>query len=98
MPDALLVVLNCTSAECGLIDDFANILENEFVGLQVCVCTESEPLFLGLDDGHISVLFALKPLILALVPTVAVSVNTLHFGGPIDTVRVFTTGMVHTIP
>jgi hypothetical protein len=92
--DALLVVLHHSVAEGGLVDDLAEVLEDEVIGLQVSICPQAESLLLGLDDRDVGVLLALEPLVLAALPAVAIAIDTLDFGRPVDAVRVFTAGVV----
>jgi hypothetical protein len=92
--DALPVVFHHSVAEGGLVDDLAEVLEDEVIGLQVGICPQAESLLLGLDDRDVGVLLALEPLVLAALPAVAIATDTLDFGRPVDAVRVFTAGVV----
>jgi len=91
--DALVVVLQHAAAECLLVDDLANVLEDELAGGHVAVGAQAEALFVRLDDGDVGVLLALEALVLALAAARAVA-DTLHLGGAVDAVRVVATGLV----
>lgn len=93
MLDTFLVILVHAAAEGGLRDDFTNILENKFIRLEVGVGAKAISLLLRLDDRDIGVVLLLKALILACGSTPAIS-GTFHLGGAIDTVRIFTAGMI----
>lgn len=95
--DALAVVLDHPVPERRLIDDLANVLENEVVWLQVPVRPQAEPLLVGLDDRNIGILLALKPLVLTTRPAVAVSIYALNFGRAVDAVGILATSVVFII-
>lgn len=69
MLDALLVVLEHSASECGLVDDLANVFEDKVVGLKVIVRAEAVALFFGLDYGDAGVLLPLESLVLATIAT-----------------------------
>ena len=85
--DALVVVLQHALAELVLINDFANILEDELVRRKIFVCTDAVTFLLRLDYGDVGVLAELETLVLALVAAPAVA-QALHFGRTVDTVRI----------
>jgi hypothetical protein len=88
--DPFFIVLSRASPKLGLVDDFADILENELVRSQISLGTETEPFLFCLDDRDICILSALKSLILAFSAAAAVT-HALDFGSAIDTIRIFST-------
>jgi len=96
MLDAFFVLLERTPPEGWLVDDFANVLENEIIGVQVGICAQAVALPLCLDDRDIGVLFSLESLILTPDTTIAVA-HTFHFSCTIDTIGIFSARMILAI-
>lgn len=94
MFDALLVVFEHPAAKRRLVDDLANILKYEVIGLKLSVGPETKTFLVGFDDRDVGVLFSLEALVLAVVSAIAAPVDALDFCRPVDAIRVFTTGMV----
>jgi hypothetical protein len=88
--DPFFIVLSHASPELSLVDDFADILEDELMRSQISLGTETEPFLFRLDNRDICILFALESLILAFSTAAAVT-HALNFGSAIDTIRIFST-------
>jgi hypothetical protein len=97
MLDALLVILNGSPTERWLVDNFANILENEVVSTQINIGSQSVALFLSFDYGYVGVLFALEALILTSPATRAISVDAFQFSRTINTIRIFSACLILAI-
>lgn len=93
MLDPFLIVLSHAPPEICLVDHLSDVLENKLVRSQVELSTETKPLLVGFDDGHIRVFPSLESLILAFGAAAAI-IYTFNLGRAIDTIRVFTTCVV----
>lgn len=94
MLDPIFVIFDHALAEGLLGDDLANILEDEIIWLEVGIGAKAITFLLRLDDRDVGVELLLEALILAASSTPAIS-GAFHLGGTIDTIRIFTTGMVN---
>jgi hypothetical protein len=99
MLDTFIGILNGAPPERRLIDNFADVLENKIIGVQVSVRPQTISFFLGFNDRNIGVLFALEALILTTFTTVAITISAaFHFRRTVDTVRIFPTRLILAIP
>lgn len=97
MLDALLIILDRAPAERRLIDDFADIFENEIIGVQICVGAKTVAFLLSLDNRDFCELFLLEALVLAVRPAAALIVEALDFCEPIDAIGIFAASMVEAV-
>lgn len=91
--DPFVIILNHAASKLWLVDDFTNILPNETAGSNVSICSETITFLFGFDYRDCGVLLLLETLVLAAGAAPAIS-DTLHFCSPIDTVGIFSTGIV----
>jgi hypothetical protein len=71
--DSLVVVLTHATAEGALVDDFANVFEDEIAWSHVLVGAKTETLLLRLYNRDIGILFPLKAHVLAFPTAAAVT-------------------------
>lgn len=93
MLDSFLIVLLHSFAEHILADDLANVLEDEVVRLERRIDTQPIALLLRLDHSNIGIKFLLKASILT-ARSATTFADAFHLGGAVDTVRIFSTGIV----
>ena len=93
MLDSFLIVVEHALPELCLVNDFADVLENEFVRRQVDIHTQTVTFLIGLYDGNIGVPSSLKSLILT-VRAASTVAEALDFSGTVDAIGVFATSNV----
>jgi hypothetical protein len=76
--------------ELRFTDHLADIFEDQLVRIQIDLCTQSEPLLFGLDDGNWRVLLFLKSLV-STVWSAATVAHALDLGRTVDAIGVFAT-------